>query len=162
MFSKQSLGQRNEGFACFGQDESLRGFGPFELEAGRQRRDPYLPDWRVRRDHELAGTILEKDVHDTVVVFELESRGFVLRDNQRVLQGFEGAIGLAAELGFVKDIRSLPVNRSDEIDSTVDKSYQRSLGKRQPFAYTLLSQGTKIVYRVPQRRHECATNLGCS
>jgi len=102
MFAQQALGERDQCFASLGQDECAGGFGPFQLEAGGQGRDPDLADGRVGRDHKLGRTVLEDNVHHAIVIFELKAAGGVFGSDEGLLQGFEGVVGLAAKAGFVK------------------------------------------------------------
>ncbi len=79
----------------------MGGVGPLEFEAGGLGGDPYLADWGVGGDDELAGAVLEDDVHDAVVVLELEGAGVVFGGDEGLLEGLEGVVGFAAEGGFV-------------------------------------------------------------
>jgi hypothetical protein len=63
--------------------------------------DPDLADGGVGCHDEFAGAILEDDVHDAVVVFVLEGPVALFGFDERLLEGFEGTVGFAAEGGFV-------------------------------------------------------------
>jgi hypothetical protein len=101
LFAKKALDEGLEVFAGFGKREGLRGVGPFQLIAGSLGGDPDLADGGVGRDDEFAGAILEDDVHDAVVVFILEGAVALLGSDERLLEGFEGTVGFAAEGCFV-------------------------------------------------------------
>ena len=90
-----------EVFAGFGEGEGAGGFGPVEFEAGGLGGDPDLADGSVGGNDEFGGAVFEDDVHDAVVVFELEGAVVVFGDDEGLLEGFEGAVGFAAEGGFV-------------------------------------------------------------
>ena len=90
-----------------GRAKARRGFGPLEFVAGGLGGDPDLADGGVGGDDEFAGAVLEDDVHDAVVVFELEGAGVVLGGDEGLLEGFEGVVGFAAEGGFVDHGSSL-------------------------------------------------------
>jgi hypothetical protein len=101
MFLEETLDECLEVFPGFGEGEGAGGFGPVELEAGGLGGDPDLADGSVGGDDELAGAVLEDDVHDAVVILKLEGAVVVLCGDERLLEGFEGSVGLAAEGGFV-------------------------------------------------------------
>ena len=107
VFSEQTLGEGFEVFASFGEGEGVGGVGPLELEAGGDGGDPDLADGGVGGNDKLGGAVLEDDIHDAVVVFELEGAGGVLGGDESLLEGFEGVVGVAAEGGFVKHTVSL-------------------------------------------------------
>ena len=103
MLAKQALDEGLEIFAGLGKGEGAGGFGPVELIAGGEGGDPDLADGSVGRDDELAGAVPEDDVHDAVVVLELEGTvGIVFGGDEGLLEGFEGVVGVAAEGGFVE------------------------------------------------------------
>jgi hypothetical protein len=108
VLAEEALSKGFEVFSGFGEGEGAGGFGPVELVAGGLRGDPDLTDGGVGSDDELAGAVLEDDVHDAVVVFELEARIVVLGRDEGLLEGFEGFVGFAAEGGFVDHEVSLP------------------------------------------------------
>jgi hypothetical protein len=101
LFAEETFDEGFEIFAGLGEGEGAGGFGPVELVTSGLSGDPYLPDGGIRCDNEFTGTVFEDDVHDTVVVFELEGAIVVLCGDERLFEGFEGVVGLAAEGGFV-------------------------------------------------------------
>jgi hypothetical protein len=101
VFAEEALGEGFEVFSGFAEGEGAGGFGPVEFEAGGLGGDPYLANGCVGGDDELAGTVFKDDVHDAVVVFELESACVVFGGDEGLLEGFEGFVGFAAEGGFV-------------------------------------------------------------
>ena len=101
VFAEEALGEGFEVFAGFGEGEGVGGFGPVEFEAGGLGGDPDLADRSVGGDDEFGGAVFEDDVHDAVVVFELEGAVVVFGCDEGLLEGFEGAVGFAAEGGFV-------------------------------------------------------------
>jgi hypothetical protein len=107
VLAEQTLSERFEVFAGFGECEGVGWFGPVKLVAGGLGRDPDLANGSVGSDDELAGAVLEDDVHDTVVVFELEGAVVVLGGDEGLLEGFEGTVGFAAEGCFVDHVVSL-------------------------------------------------------
>jgi hypothetical protein len=107
VFAKETLGEGLEVFASFGESESVGCVGPVEFVAGGLGRDPDLTNGGVGSDNELAGAVLEDDVHDTVVVFELEGAVVVLGRDEGLLESFEGTVGFAAEGCFVDHVVSL-------------------------------------------------------
>src|SRR5271163_3682006 len=78
VLAEQALGEGFEIFSGLGECEGVGGFGPLEFVAGGLSGDPDLTDRSVGGDDELAGAVLEDDVHDAVVVFELEACVVVL------------------------------------------------------------------------------------
>jgi hypothetical protein len=104
VIAEQALGEGFEVLAGFGESEGGGGFGPIEFVAGGLRGDPDLTDGSVGGDDELAGTVLEEDVHDAVVVFEFEAGIVFLGGDEGLLEGFEGFVGFAAEGGFVDHV----------------------------------------------------------
>src|ERR1035441_4084075 len=117
-FAQQALGEREQGLAGLGQDKRLGSLRPLQFEAGSLRGNPYLADGRVWRNHELAGAVLKDDVHDAVVVFELEAARPVFGGDDGLLQGFEGVVGFAAEAGFVKHGSSVVADAARRVDGT--------------------------------------------
>ncbi len=109
VFAEEALGEGFEVFAGFGEDEGVGGFGELQFEAGGLGGDPDLTDGGIWGDDELRGTVFEDDVHDAVVVFELEAGTVVLGGDEGLLEGFEGLVGLAAEGGFVNHRSSVAV-----------------------------------------------------
>jgi hypothetical protein len=109
MLLQEPLREGLQVFAGPGKDEGVGGLGPFKFEAGGLGGDPDLPDGCVWRQDKLAGSVLEDDVHDAIVVFELEGGfvGLLFGCDERLLQGFEREVGLAAEGGFVDHEASL-------------------------------------------------------
>jgi hypothetical protein len=97
---QQPLGEQAEVFAGLGQSEGLLFFGPVELEAGGQGRDPDLPDGRVRGEDELAGVVLEDDVEDAVLLFGFEGNlvglALLFGKDEGLLQSLKGAVGFTA------------------------------------------------------------------
>ena len=79
MFAEEALGEGFEVFACLREDECMGGFGPIELEAGGLSGYPDLADGGVGCDDEFGRTVFEDDIHDAVVVFELEGQDHLLR-----------------------------------------------------------------------------------
>jgi hypothetical protein len=104
---EEPLDERLEGFSGFGEGEGLRRFGPVELVTGGLGGDPDLADGGIGGDDELAGPIFEEDVHDAVVVFELEGAQVVAGGDEGLFEGFEGEVGHAAEGSFVDHGTSL-------------------------------------------------------
>ena len=107
VFAEEALDKGLEALAGLGKSEGAGGLGPVEFEARGLSGDPNLADRSVGGDDELAGAILEDDVHDTVVVFELEGAIVVLGRDEGLLQGFKGTVGFAAEGSFVDHVVSL-------------------------------------------------------
>ena len=102
MLTQEALEEWDQRFAGLRQDKVASGFGPVELVAGGLGGDPDLADWSVGRDDELAGAILEDDVHNAVIVFEFEVAGVVFGGNEGLLERFECGVGFASEAGFVE------------------------------------------------------------
>jgi hypothetical protein len=107
VLAEQALDEDLEVFAGFAESKGVDGFGPVELEAGGLGGDPDLANGGVGRDDELAGAVFEDDVHDAVVVFELEGAVVVLGGDEGLLERLEGYVGFAAEGGFVDHVTSL-------------------------------------------------------
>src|SRR5208337_3372171 len=79
-----------------------------ELEAGRKRRNPYLPHRRSRRNHKLARRLLEQHVQHSALFLRLEPRPIVfLKPNQMLHQRVESNFGQTAEFQFVQHGYSL-------------------------------------------------------
>src|SRR5580704_12865775 len=76
--AEKALGERLEVFTGFGEGEGVGCLGPVEFEAGGLGGDPDLADGGVGGDDEFGGAVFEDDVHDAVVVFELEGAVVVL------------------------------------------------------------------------------------
>jgi hypothetical protein len=93
--------KRLDRLACFLEDELCSGFIPIELEGSGQGRDPDLANGSVRRDHEFARGILENDIEDTVVLLNLETTLRFLGD-ERLFQGFDGVVRMAAKLFLIQ------------------------------------------------------------
>lgn len=108
VLAEQALGEGFEVFSGLRECEGVGGFSPLQFVAGGLSGDPNLTDWSVGGDDELAGAVLEDDVHDAVVVFEFEACVVVLGGDERLLEGLEGFVGHAAEGGFVDHVVSLP------------------------------------------------------
>jgi len=108
VLAEEALDEGFEVFSGFCERECAGGFGPVQFKACGLSRDPYLADGSVRCDDEFAGSVLEDDVHDAVVVFELEACVVVLGRDEGLLKGLEGFVGFAAEGGFVDHEDSLP------------------------------------------------------
>jgi hypothetical protein len=107
VLAEETLGEGFEVFARFGEGEGVGWFGPVEFVAGGLGGDPDLSNGSVGSDDEFAGAVLENDVHDTVVVFELEGTVVVLGRDEGLLEGFEGTVRFAAEGCFVDHVVSL-------------------------------------------------------
>jgi len=107
LFAEKALDEGLEFFSGLGKREGLRRVGPVELVAGGLGRDPDLADGRVGGDDELAGAIFKDDVHDAVIVFVLEGSVALLSGDERLLEGFEGTVGFAAEGCFVDHVVSV-------------------------------------------------------
>jgi hypothetical protein len=120
MLAKQALSQRNESLARLWKNERCSGVRPIQFEAGCLSRDPNLTDRCVRSDDELAGSVLEQDVHDAVIVFELEAARVIFGLDERLLEGFECVVGFAAEGGFVKHGFSVVVRRTHCDTTTIE------------------------------------------
>jgi hypothetical protein len=107
VFTEEALGEGLEVFTGLGEGEGVGGLGPVELVAGGLSGDPDLADGGVGSDDEFGRAVFEDDVHDAVVVFELKGAVVVFGCDEGLLEGFEGAVGFAAEGGFVDHMFSL-------------------------------------------------------
>jgi hypothetical protein len=101
VLAEEALSEGFEVFAGFGEGKGASAFGEFEFEAGGLGGDPDLADRGVGGDDKFTAAILEDDVHDAVVVLELERAGVVFGGDEGLLERFEGQVGFAAEGGFV-------------------------------------------------------------
>jgi hypothetical protein len=107
VFAQEALGEGLQVFSGFGEDEGTRSLGPLKLEAGGGGGDPELADGSIWREDEFAGAVFEDDVEDAVVLFGFEGFGVLFGDDEGLLEGFEGAVGFAAERCFVEHSFSL-------------------------------------------------------
>ncbi len=100
VFAEEALDKEPQVFAGFREDESFRGFGPIELEAGGLGGDPDLADGGVGGEDELSGSVFEEDVEDAVLLLGFEAAG-LFGDDEGLLERGEGSVGFTAEGGFV-------------------------------------------------------------
>ncbi len=100
MFAEEPLGESDEGFAGFREDEAAALLGPIQFEAGGLGGDPDLPDGRIGSEDEFAGAVFEEDIEDAVLLFGLEAT-CLFGGDEGLLEIGEGLVGFAAEGGFV-------------------------------------------------------------
>jgi len=122
MFAQQALVSGSRASPVLA-GQTLGSVRPLQFEAGSLRGNPYLADGRVWRNHELAGTVLKNNIHDAVVVFELEAAGAVLGSDDGLLQGFEGIVGFARKLASSSMPQSIAEGWDAMLCPAVDCAY---------------------------------------
>ena len=85
----------------------MRGIIPIQLEAGRERGNPNLPDGSVGSENKFRGWLLKADDEDTVLFFHLKV-GVGLCEDQGFFQGFQCAVRVAPKDDLVKHGASVP------------------------------------------------------
>ena len=73
MLADEAIDEGGESFAGAGQDKFLERGIPVEFEAGGERGDPDLANWRVGRDDEAGRGIFEEDIQHAALFLDFET-----------------------------------------------------------------------------------------
>lgn len=102
MLADEAIDEGGKGFTGAGQNELLELGIPVEFEAGGEGGDPDLAYWRVGRDDEAGGGVLEEDVKHAALFLDFETGLLAfLTCDEAPLEVAEGCFSRAPEFLLV-------------------------------------------------------------